>query len=422
MGTKEIREQVRTIAAAARDASRLMASAEGAAKAEALSILAGLLEEKREFIAEENAKDLAAAEKNKLDRAKTQRLTITDKVLDAMISGCREVAAMSDPVGEIESMWKRPNSMMVGKMRVPLGVIAMIYESRPNATIEAGILCLKAGNAVILRGGSEAIHSNLALAALMHEALERAGLPAGAVQVVPTTDRKAVAEMLQLAEYIDVVIPRGGEGLIRAVTEQAAMPVLKHFKGVCHVYADDGCDLDAAVEIVHNSKTQYPSACNALECLLVHQAVAEALLPRVAERLGAERVVFRACSRSLPLLGKYAEPATDEDWGREYLDLMLAVKVVSGLDEALAHIAEHGSNHTEAILTPSYAHAQRFLREADASLVVANASTRFNDGGQLGLGAEIGISTSKLHAYGPMGVKELTTTKFVLMGSNHVRG
>ncbi len=416
-----IKEQMRQIGQNARQAARAMASADGQAKANALNILADLLEANQTFIEMENRKDLDAAEKSGLDKAKTQRLVISDKVLAGMISGCRQVAAMSDPVGEIDSMWKRPNSMMVGKMRVPLGVIAMIYESRPNATIEAGILCLKAGNAVILRGGSEAIHSNLALASLMHKALKKAELPDMAVQVVPTTDRKAIAEMLKLSEYIDVVIPRGGEGLIRAVTEQASMPVLKHFKGVCHIYADKGCDVDAAVEIVHNSKTQYPSACNALECLLVHQSVAEALLPRVAERLGADRVVFRACPLSLPLMGKFTEPATDEDWGKEYLDLVMAVKVVSGMDEAMAHIAEFGSNHTEAILTRSYEKAQRFIREADASLVIANASTRFNDGGQLGLGAEIGISTSKLHAYGPMGIQELTTTKFVLMGENHIR-
>ncbi len=416
-----IKEQMILIGQNARKAARTMAVADGQAKANALNILADFLEANRIFIEIENRKDLDVAEKSGLDKAKTQRLVISDKVLANMISGCREVAAMSDPVGEIDSMWKRPNSMMVGKMRVPLGVIAMIYESRPNATIEAGILCLKAGNAVILRGGSEAIHSNLALACLMHKALKKAGLPDMAVQVVPTTSRKAIAEMLKLAEYIDVVIPRGGEGLIRAVTEQASMPVLKHFKGVCHIYADKGCDVDAAVEIIHNSKTQYPSACNALECLLVHQSVAEDLLPRVAERLGADRVVFRACPLSLPLMGKFTEPSADEDWGKEYLDLVMAVKVVSDMDEAMAHIAEFGSNHTEAILTRSYENAQRFIREADASLVIANASTRFNDGGQLGLGAEIGISTSKLHAYGPMGVQELTTTKFVLMGENHTR-
>jgi glutamate-5-semialdehyde dehydrogenase len=417
-----IKHEVREIGRKAGEAARKLTSAEGSARAGALSALADLLESEREFVLRENARDLAAAEKNGLDAARTQRLTISEKVLGAMIQGCREVAAMPDPLGEIESLAKRPNGMLVGKMRVPLGVVAMIYESRPNATVDAGILCLKAGNATILRGGSEAFHSNQALASLMHQALEKAGLPRDAVQVLPTTDREAVKEMLKLSEYIDVVIPRGGEGLIRAVTEQATMPVLKHFKGVCHIFADDSCDLDRAVEIIHNAKTQYPSGCNALECLLVHERVAPGLLPRVAERLGRDRVVFRACERSLPLLGdKYAEPATDEDWGKEYLDLTLAVKVVADMDEALDHIARYGSNHTEAILTNDHARAMRFLREADASLVVVNATTRFNDGAQLGLGAEIGISTSKLHAYGPMGVKELTSTKFVLLGEGQIR-
>ncbi|WP_022662532.1 glutamate-5-semialdehyde dehydrogenase [Paucidesulfovibrio longus] len=417
-----IKHEVREIGRKAKEAARKLASAEGSARTGALSALADLLESEREFVLRENARDLAAAEKNGLDRARIQRLTISEKVLGAMIQGCREVAAMPDPLGEIESLGKRPNGMLVGKMRVPLGVVAMIYESRPNATVDAGILCLKAGNATILRGGSEAFHSNQALASLMHLALEKAGLPRDAVQVLPTTDREAVKEMLKLSEYIDVVIPRGGEGLIRAVTEQATMPVLKHFKGVCHIFADDSCDLDRAVEIIHNAKTQYPSGCNALECLLVHERVAPGLLPRVAERLGRDRVVFRACERSLPLLGdKYAEPATDEDWGKEYLDLALAVKVVADMDEALEHIARYGSNHTEAILTNDHARSMRFLREADASLVVVNATTRFNDGAQLGLGAEIGISTSKLHAYGPMGVKELTSTKFVLLGEGQIR-
>ncbi len=297
----------------------------------------------------------------------------------------------------------------------------MIYESRPNATVDAGILCLKAGNAVILRGGSEAFHSNRFLAGLMHRALEEAGLPRDAVQVPPTTDREAVAEMLKLEEYIDVVIPRGGEGLIRAVTSQATMPVLKHYKGVCHIYADLSCDLEKAVPIVENAKMQYPSGCNALECLLVHRDVAGELLPRVAEAIGPKGVKFKACPQSLPLLGEYAEPATDEDWGFEFLDLILAVKVVDGLDEAMDHIARYGSNHTESILSEDYQNCMRFIREVDASLVVANATTRFNDGGQLGLGAEIGISTSKLHAYGPMGIKELTSAKFVLLGEGQVR-
>lgn len=417
-----VKQEVREIGKKAKEAARKLAAAEGRERALALNILAELLESERAFILAENSRDVVAAGKNGLDAARTQRLVITDKVLQSMIQGCRDVAAMPDPLGEIESMVKRPNGMLVGKMRVPLGVVAMIYESRPNATVDAGILCLKAGNATILRGGSEAFHSNQALALLMHKALEKAGLPQEAVQVLPTTDREAVKEMLKLSEYIDVVIPRGGEGLIRAVTEQATMPVLKHFKGVCHIYADDSCDLERAVEIIHNAKTQYPSGCNALECLLVHENVAQELLPQVAERLGRDRVVFRACERSLSLLGdKYSEAAVDADWGREFLDLTLAVKVVADMDEALDHIAQYGSNHTEAILTNDHARSMRFLREVDASLVVINATTRFNDGAQLGLGAEIGISTSKLHAYGPMGVKELTSTKFVLLGEGQIR-
>lgn len=417
----DIREEMVNLGMQARKAARGLASASGKAKQEALLVLADLLESEKESIAKANKLDLDAAEERGLDKARVQRLTISDKVLQSMIQGCRDVAAMDDPVGEIESMTKRPNGMLVGRMRVPLGVVAMIYESRPNATIDAGILCLKAGNAVILRGGSEAFHSNKCLADLMHTALERAGLPKAAVQVPPTTDREAVAELLKLEEYIDVVIPRGGEGLIRAVTKQATMPVLKHYKGVCHIYADESCDIEKAVPIVENAKMQYPSGCNALECLLVHKSIAGELLPKVAEAIGPKGVKFKACERSLPLLGEYAEAAGPLDWGFEFLDLVMAVKVVDSMEEAMDHIAEYGSNHTESILSENYERCMRFIREVDASLVVANATTRFNDGGQLGLGAEIGISTSKLHAYGPMGIKELTSAKFVLLGEGQIR-
>ncbi len=416
-----IREQMIEMGKAAKAAARDLARASGKAKQDALLILADLLESETETIAAANKLDLDAAAERGLDKARVQRLTISEKVLNSMIQGCREVAAMADPVGEIESMTKRPNGMLVGRMRVPLGVVAMIYESRPNATVDAGILCLKAGNAVILRGGSEAFHSNKCLAELMHQALEKAGLPKGAVQVPPTADREAVAEMLKLADYIDVVIPRGGEGLIRAVTEQATMPVLKHYKGVCHIFADESCDIEKAVPIIENSKTQYPSGCNALECLLVHKDAAEALLPKVAETLGGKGVKFKACEKSLPLMSEYAEAVEPQDCGFEFLDLVMAVKVVDTLDDAMDYIAEYGSNHTESILSENYENCMRFIREVDASLVVANASTRFNDGGQLGLGAEIGISTSKLHAYGPMGIKELTSAKFVLMGEGQIR-
>ena len=417
----DIREQMVAMGVRARKAARKLANASGKAKQNALLYLADLLESEKDGVAEANRKDLDAAAERGLDKARVQRLTISDKVLASMVQGCREVAAMADPVGEIESMTKRPNGMLVGRMRVPLGVVAMIYESRPNATVDAGILCLKAGNAVILRGGSEAFHSNKCLAELMHKALEKAGLPSDAVQVPPTTDREAVVEMLKLSEYIDVVIPRGGEGLIRAVTEQATMPVLKHYKGVCHIFADDSCDITKAVPIIENAKMQYPSGCNALECLLVHKDVAGVLLPKVAAALGGKGVRFKACPTSLPLLGDTAEPAGPKDWGYEFLDLVMAVKVVDSLDEAMDFIAANGSNHTEAILSEDYAHCMRFIREVDASLVVANSTTRFNDGAQLGLGAEIGISTSKLHAYGPMGIKELTSAKFVLLGDGQVR-
>ncbi len=417
----DIAASMRAMAQAARAASRRLAAAEGSARQQALLNLAGLLAERAAVIKAANAKDIAAAEARGLDKARLDRLTITDGVLAAMIQGCREVAAMSDPVGEIEGMKKRPNGMLVGRMRVPLGVVAMIFESRPNAVVDAAALCIKSGNAAILRGGSEAFHSIEALAATIHDALEAAGLPRECVQVPPTADRSAVNALLKLDEFIDVVIPRGGESLIRAVVEQATMPVLKHYKGVCHTFVDESADLARAVEIIHNAKVQRPGTCNSLECILVHRAVAQELLPQVAARLGAEGVRFKCCPQSLPLMGQTAQPAAEADWGCEFLGLTLAVKVVSGLDEALEHIAAYGSNHTEAILTESHANAMRFTREADASMVAVNASTRLNDGGELGLGAEIGISTTKLHAYGPMGILELTSSKFVVLGQGQIR-
>jgi glutamate-5-semialdehyde dehydrogenase len=417
----DIAAAMRAMAQAARAASRRLAAAEGSARQQALLNLAGLLAERSAVIKAANAKDIAAAQARGLDKARLDRLTITDGVLASMVQGCREVAAMSDPVGEIESMKKRPNGMLVGRMRVPLGVVAMIFESRPNAVVDAAALCIKSGNAAILRGGSEAFHSIEALAAAIHDALEQAGLPRECVQVPPTADRQAVSALLKLDEFIDVVIPRGGESLIRAVVEQATMPVLKHYKGVCHTFVDESADLARAVTIIHNAKVQRPGTCNSLECLLVHRAVAGRFLPEVAKKLGADGVRFKCCPVSLPLMGPTAEPATDADWGFEFLALTLAVKVVENLDEALEHIARYGSNHTEAILTENHANAMRFTREADASMVAVNASTRLNDGGELGLGAEIGISTTKLHAYGPMGILELTSSKFVVLGQGQIR-
>lgn len=417
----DLKREMQELAKRAKDASHLMSTASAAVKAKALTDLSQLLLREEASILAANAQDVQAAETNHLDSARLDRLRLSPKIIQDMAQACLEVAAMDDPVGGIESMTVRPSGIMVGKMRVPLGVVAMIYESRPNVTVDAAILCLKAGNAVVLRGGSEALHSNLALAARISKALTGAGLPGVGVQLVPTTDREAVKILLKLDDYIDVVIPRGGEGLIRAVVAEATMPVLKHYKGVCHIFVDEQADLDLAVPIIHNAKVQRPATCNSLECLLVHQTVAGQLLPKVSEILGAAGVTFHACPRSLALLGSKAVPAKEEDWGMEYLSLDLAVKIVSSQDEAQEHIRRFGSNHSEAILTRDYSRAMRFVREVDASAVLVNASTRLNDGGQFGLGAEIGISTSKLHAYGPMGVKELTSTKFVVLGQGQIR-
>ncbi len=410
------------LAKRAKQASRLMAGADPAAKKNALIILAGLLEAMPAEVFAANARDMEAAEAAGLDAPRLDRLRLTPAVMAAMAAACREVAGMPDPVGGIDALKKRENGLLVGRMRVPLGVVCMIYESRPNVTIDAAILCLMAGNAVILKGGSEALASNKALAALMRTALARAGLPGDAVCLVETADRAAVAALCALDQYIDVMIPRGGEGLIRAVVEKATMPVLKHYKGVCHAYLDQDVDEDQALKVVVNAKAQRPGVCNALECLLVHADRSATFLPRLAEALSLAGVRFRACPRSLPLLGKDASPAAPGDFGHEFHDLILAVKVVDSMDEALDHIAAHGSNHTEVILTRNHDRAMAFLRLADASMVGVNCSTRFNDGGELGLGAEIGISTSKLHAYGPMGVTELTGAKFVVLGQGQVRG
>ncbi len=416
-----IADEMKDMARRAKAASRAMLAVDGAAKSRALVRLAELIEADPEDVRTANAKDLENAAAAGMDAPRMDRLRLTPKVMGQMAAACREVAAMSDPVGEIETMWQRPNGLMVGKMRIPMGVICMIFESRPNVTIDSAILCLKAGNAVILKGGSEAIHSNMALAALLRQALMSENLPADAAQLVESTDRASVAALCKLDEYIDVMIPRGGEGLIRAVVEQASMPVLKHYKGVCHAYADQDIDYNEALEIVHNAKVQRPGVCNALECLLVHENAAKTFLPLVAKRLGADGVTFKACEKSLPLLGDKADAAAPEDWGYEFHDLILAVKVVSSMDEAIDHIAQHGSGHTEVILTKDYGRSMDFIRRCDASMVGVNCSTRFNDGGELGLGAEIGISTSKLHAYGPMGVKELTSSKYVVLGRGQVR-
>jgi glutamate-5-semialdehyde dehydrogenase len=337
-----------------------------------------------------------------------------------MAQGLREVAQQPDPIGRMGPIAIRPNGLQVARMRIPLGVIGIIYESRPNVTVDAAGLCLKAGNAVILRGGSEALHSNQALAAVIGEVLADSGLPRNAVQVVPVKDRTAVHALLQQEEHIDLIIPRGGEELIRFVVAHSRIPVLKHYKGVCHVYVDEGADLAMAEAICFNAKVQRPGVCNALETLLVHRDEAERFLPPMARRLTSAGVELRGCQETCKIVPDIV-PATEADWPAEFLDLVLAVRVVEDMDAAISHIAAYGSNHTDAIVTRDYERAQRFVREVDSSVVLVNASTRFNDGGQLGLGAEIGISTSKLHAYGPMGVEELTTTKFVVFGNGQIR-
>ncbi len=416
-----LEESIIQTAINAKQASRELARSDSARKDKALATLAGLLKTRQKEILEANRMDLDTAEKQGLDEARVERLKITPGTIESMASACLEVAAMDDPVGAIEEMKKRPSGIMVGRMRIPLGVVAIIYESRPNVTIDSAILCLKAGNAVILRGGSEAFNSNRCLAGLISLALKESGLPENGVSSLPTTEREAVRMMLKLDEYIDVVIPRGGEGLIRAVVKDATMPVLKHYKGVCHIYVHKDADLNQALEIVYNAKVQRPGVCNALECLLVHRDISGVFLPMVALKLGQAGVRFKACINSLDMLGPAASLATDTDWGFEFLSLTLAVRVVDSQTMAQDHIDQYGSNHSEAIMTADYSRAMRFIREVDASAVFVNSSTRFNDGGEFGLGAEIGISTSKLHAYGPMGVKELTSAKFVVLGQGQIR-
>jgi len=415
-----LQELIRDMGREARNASKALRIADTKQKDTALRLMAELLDSRRKEIVLENTKDLDQARKANLSTAMIDRLTITEAVIDGMIQALQEVAALPDPVGQVTSMWKRPNGLMVGRMRIPLGVIGFIYESRPNVTVDAASLCLKSGNAVILKGGSEALNSNLMLASILEQALQNSGLPSKAVQVVPSTDREAVKFLLQMDDSIDLVIPRGGEGLIRFVAENSRIPVLRHYKGVCHVYVDESADLGMAQEICFNAKVQRPGVCNAMETLLLHQAISRQFLPPMYERFKNAGVELRGCEKTLEIL-KDIVPATDQDWHEEYLDLILAVKIVSNMEEAIDHIDRYGSNHTEAIITSDYQRAQRFLAETDSSVVLVNASTRFNDGGQLGLGSEIGINTSKLHAFGPMGLEELTTTKFIVFGNGQIR-
>ncbi|MFH2124813.1 MAG: glutamate-5-semialdehyde dehydrogenase [Pseudomonadota bacterium] len=417
---KEIDMSIKLMAQNAKKAARTLISLSTEIKNNLLRQMAEALEEQRSFIQQQNQKDLMAGQKKGLSAAMLDRLELSDKVMASMIGGLLEVVALPDPVGEILNLSKRPNGLMVGRMRIPLGVIGMIYESRPNVTVDAAALCLKAGNAIILRGGSEAIHSNLALAEVLQGVLAAGNIDPAAIQVVPVTDRAAVTTLLAQEKFIDLIIPRGGEGLIRFVSETSRIPVLKHYKGVCHIFVDNSADLLKATPVIMNSKTQRPGVCNALEGLLIHRDIAATYLPVIAEELRMAGVELRGCAESVTL-ASMIKPALPTDWGTEFLDLTLCVKIVGSLDEAMSYMAEYGSQHTEVIITEDYSNAQRFLAEVDASAVMVNASTRFNDGGQLGLGAEIGISTTKLHAYGPMGLEELTTKKFIIYGGGQVR-
>lgn len=415
-----IKDYMQTLGQNARLASRAIAKADTGLKNKALLATAEALNAARPALAEANAKDLAQGEANGLDSALLDRLALTPKVIDTMIEGLRQVAALPDPVGEITDMSFRPSGIQLGKMRVPLGVIGIIYESRPNVTVEAASLCLKSGNAVILRGGSEAIHSNQAIAACLAEGLEQAGLPAATVQVVETTDRAAVGELITMPDYVDVIVPRGGKGLIERVSKDATVPVIKHLDGICHVYIDDQADLEKAVNIAVNAKTHRYGTCNTMETLLVAQSVAGKVLPLLAEQYAEKGVELRGCEKTRQILPA-AVPATEEDWSTEYLAPVLAIKIVASIDEAIDHINDYGSHHTDAIVTENYTLARRFLAEVDSSSVMINASTRFADGFEYGLGAEIGISTDKIHARGPVGLDGLTSQKYVVFGDGHIR-
>ena len=413
-------ELIGGIAENSRKASRTLASAPSSKKNDFLLRFAELLVKETDSLLTENAKDVSGAEEKGLSAALVDRLRLNPSRISALADGLREVAELPDPVGKISAKWDRPNGISVEKKRIPLGVIGIIYESRPGVTADAAGLCVKSGNCVILRGGSETIRSNLAISRLMADSLSRSGLSPHTAQVVPVTDREVVTEMLKLEDKIDLIIPRGGEGLIRFVAQNSRIPVLKHYKGVCHVYVDEHADLAMAEEICRNAKVQRPGVCNSMETMLVHSSVASDFLPGVIKRLESEGVTIKGCENTRELSPQVA-PAAEEDWYEEYLDLVLNVRVVPTIDEAIDHIQTYGSMHTDAIVTEDPESSEKFVKEVDSSAVMVNTSTRFNDGFQLGLGAEIGISTSKLHAFGPMGLEELTTSKFVVRGDGQVR-
>lgn len=408
------------LAITAKRATHAIAHTPTEQKDRVLRTLGHLIQERKSSLILENNKDIEAARKSGLSKSMIDRLRIDDKVISEMQASIQDVVNLADPVGEIVKIWKRPNGLHVGRMRIPIGVIFVIYESRPNVTIEAFSLCLKSGNCVLLKGGSEASHSNRALFSLIHEALKKTGIPTEIAHLVDVKDRSYIYDLLTLEEYIDLVIPRGGEELLRSVVEHSRIPVLKHYKGVCHIFVDKSADLSMAYEVCLNAKAQKPATCNAMETLLVHESIAKDFLPEMANRLRKSGVKLKGCKKTLRII-KDIDFAQEKDWSEEYLDLILSIRVVTDMDEAIDHIRVYGSDHTDAIITSDYQRAWRFLREVNSSLVLVNASTRLNDGFQLGLGAEMGISTTKLHAFGPMGLEELTVTKFIAFGEGQVR-
>ncbi|MCB1861623.1 MAG: glutamate-5-semialdehyde dehydrogenase [Gammaproteobacteria bacterium] len=418
---KDVAQYMSTVGRQARAASRILARASSSAKNSALNAIADDLDRNHIALASANKKDLAAGAAKGLDSALLDRLALTPTRIDSMVNGLRQIAALPDPIGSIFDMNYMPSGIQVGRMRVPLGVVGIIYESRPNVTADAAALCLKSGNATLLRGGSEAYHSNQAIADSIRAGLKLAGLPLEAVQVIATTDRAAVGSMISMPEYVDVIIPRGGKGLIGRISKEARVPVIKHLDGICHVYIDDQADPERAFNIAINAKTQRYGTCNTMETLLIAEGIAEKMLPRLAATYLNKGVELRGCPRSCAIIGDDAVPATEQDWDTEYLAPILSIRVVRDLDAAIDHIARHGSQHTDSIVTENYTRARRFLTEVDSSSVMVNASTRYADGFEYGLGAEIGISTDKFHARGPVGLEGLTSVKYVVLGDGHIR-
>jgi glutamate-5-semialdehyde dehydrogenase len=416
-----IQNYMQTLGQQAKDAARILSHLDTNFKNRALIAIANELQDHKADLMVENQKDLVSGKENGLDDAALDRLTLSPKGIQAMIDGLIQVASLPDPIGEITDLSYRPSGIQVGQMRVPLGVIGIIYESRPNVTVDAAALCLKSGNACILRGGSEAIHSNQAIAECIKQGLKNAEVPETAVQIVETTDRSAVGELITMKNFVDVIVPRGGKSLIERISKEATIPVIKHLDGICHVYIDDKADIEKAIRIAVNAKTHRYGVCNAMETLLIAESIAPEVLTQLAEIYHSKGVELRGCAKTCSLLPKNCIRATEEDWQTEYLAPILSIKIVSGIDEAMNHIHQYSSQHTESIVTEDYTLARRFLREVDSSSVMVNASTRFADGFEYGLGAEIGISTDKLHARGPVGLKGLTSLKYIVLGDGHIR-